>query len=128
MADCAPATDLAGYINAIALRDELRRKWNELLTRYPILLMPVSCLPPQRWGVDLGTVEDTHELVAAQSPMIATAALGLPGIAVPTGFANGLPVGVQLVADSFRELRLLAAASVIERDAQLHSALDFQAM
>jgi amidase len=59
--------------------------------------------------------------------MIATAALGLPGISVPTGLSGGLPIGVQLVADSFRELRLLAAASVIERNAAVTSALDYRA-
>jgi amidase len=127
MADCGPTADLSGYIWAIARRDELRRKWNEFLSRFPIALLPVSCRLPQPWGADLGTVEEMRALVADQSPMIATAALGLPGISVPTGLSSGLPVGVQLVADSFRELRLLAAASVIERNVAMQSALNYEA-
>lgn len=127
MADCAPIVDLEGYVRALARRDELRRKWNKFLGRYPIVLLPVSCRPPQPWGADLGTIEEMRELIAAQSPMIATAALGLPGISVPMGLSVGLPVGVQLVADSFRELRLLAAASFIERDKGGTSALDYEA-
>jgi amidase len=125
MADCAPAVDLGGYVQAIARRDELRRKWNEFLSRYPIALLPVSCCLPLPWGADLGTTEETRTLIAAQSPLIATAALGLPGISVPMGFSGGLPVGVQLVADSFRELRLLTAASVIERHTGGMSALGY---
>ena len=39
---------------------------------------------------------------------------GLPGLAVPTGQADGIPVGVQLVAARFREDVCLAAAEVIE--------------
>jgi amidase len=127
MAACGPSVDLAGYIQAIARRDEMRRKWNEFLCSYPVLLMPASCRMPQPWGADQGTVDDMRELVAAQSPLIAVAALGLPGISVPTGMSGGLPVGVQLVAASFRELRLLCAASVIERDAETGSALDYTA-
>jgi amidase len=40
--------------------------------------------------------------------------LGLPGLAVPTGLADGIPVGVQLVASRFREDTCLTAAEVIE--------------
>ncbi|MEM5454632.1 amidase [Paraburkholderia phytofirmans] len=127
MADCGPTVDLNGYVRAIARRDVLRRKWNEFLGRYPIALLPVSCRLPQTWGADLGTVDEMRALVAAQSPLIATAALGLPGISVPTGLSGGLPVGVQLVADSFRELRLLTAASVIESNVGVTSALDYRA-
>ena len=127
MADCGPTVDLSGYVWAIARRDVLRRKWNEFLSRFPIVLLPVSCRLPQQWGADLGTLDEMRALVAAQSPMIATAALGLPGISVPTGLSGGLPVGVQLVADSFRELRLIAAASVIERNVSMQSALDYEA-
>ncbi|WP_371884257.1 amidase family protein [Caballeronia sp. S22] len=127
MVDCAPVVDLGGYVRAIARRDELRRKWNEFLGRYPIVLLPSSCRLPQPWGADLGTIEEMRALIAAQSPLMATAALGLPGISVPMGLSGGLPVGVQLVANSFRELRLLAAASVIERYKGDTSALDYGA-
>ena len=40
--------------------------------------------------------------------------LGLPGMAVATGIADGLPVGVQIVAPRFREDLCLAAAEAIE--------------
>lgn len=56
-------------------------------------------------------------LLPAQSPLLATAALGLPGLAVPTGVANGLPTGVQVVAARFREDRCLRAGEAIERAA-----------
>ena len=55
--------------------------------------------------------------------MLSTATLGLPGLSVPTGVVNGLPVGVQIVSTKFREDRMLAVGEVIERAAQF-SALD----
>ena len=47
--------------------------------------------------------------------MLSTAVLGLPGLSVPTGLVDGLPVGVQLVTTKFREDRLLTAGEVIEQ-------------
>ena len=35
---------------------------------------------------------------------------GLPGLSVPCGFSNGLPVGLQLVAPAFNEARILNVA------------------
>jgi amidase len=40
--------------------------------------------------------------------------LGLPGLAVPVGMAQGLPMGVQLTAARYREDLLLDAAEVLE--------------
>jgi amidase len=113
-ADCSAPTDLDGYVKAIARRDELRRTWNLFLHRYPLILMPTSCQLAQPWGADQGNLDEIRQLVAVQSPLMSVAALGLPGIHVPTGFAGGLPVGVQLVSNAFREMRMLAAARIIE--------------
>ena len=55
---------------------------------------------------------------------MAMPALSLPGLNVPVGIAKGLPVGVQLVADSFREHRMLAAGAVIERAAVMPRVYD----
>jgi aspartyl-tRNA(Asn)/glutamyl-tRNA(Gln) amidotransferase subunit A len=41
---------------------------------------------------------------------IAVNLAGLPGMAVPTGFADGLPVGLQLIGNYFDEARLLNVA------------------
>ncbi|MGY2258867.1 amidase family protein [Pseudomonas sp. SDO55104_S430] len=111
----APAIDLEGYALAIARRDQLRRQWNEFMSRYPLILLPTSCRLPMRWDADLGSTDDMKSVLADQSPLISVAALCLPGLNVPTGVVDGLPIGVQLVADSYREQRLLAAGSVIER-------------
>ena len=40
--------------------------------------------------------------------------LGLPAAAVPTGLADGLPTGVQVIGNRFREDLCLAAAEAIE--------------
>ena len=73
---------------------------------------------------DLRSAERTAQILLAQSPLLGAAVLGLPGLSVPTGVVDGLPIGVQLVAARFREDRLLAAGEVIEQAAGF-SALDY---
>src|SRR3954453_7462718 len=40
---------------------------------------------------------------------------GLPAVSIPAGRSEGLPIGAQLIAPSFDEERLLAAAAAMER-------------
>jgi amidase len=46
--------------------------------------------------------------------MMALPVLGLPAMAVPTGLADALPMGVQLIAARFREDVFLEGAEAIE--------------
>ena len=99
------------------------RDWAVFLDRYPVLLMPNSWQRQFPVDADIGSPEQVHSLVAAQSPLLGTAMMGLPGLSVPTGVVDGLPIGVQLVATRFREDQLLSAGEVIERAAG-YSVLD----
>ncbi|AOY94953.1 amidase [Cupriavidus sp. USMAA2-4] len=110
-------TDRDGFLDGLARRQTLARQWAVFFERYPLVLMPVSWQRPVRQDMDTGSVEDMRALVAAQSPLLATAGLGVPGLSVPTGLAGGVPMGVQLVAWRFREDLLLRAGEVIERAA-----------
>ena len=44
---------------------------------------------------------------------------GLPGISIPCGLSEGLPVGFQLVGPAFSENALLDAAHALERGDRL---------
>ena len=50
--------------------------------------------------------------------------LGLPSVAVPTGVVGGLPQGVQLIGDRFREDLCLDAAEAIEDSLGLVTPID----
>ncbi len=110
-----PELDLAGYIRAQSRRITLQRAWAAFFCDTPLLLMPTSCQRP--FPVDLDQRDDAtmRGILDAQSPLLATAILSLPGLAVPMGIVHGLPTGVQLVADRFNEGLCLDAAEVIER-------------
>lgn len=109
-----PIWDRDAYLDALTRRFSIARDWAVFLEKYPVLLMPNS------WEKQFPIDDDTRsaarmgELLRAQSPLLSTAMLGLPGLSMPTGVTGGLPTGVQLVTGRFREDRALAAGEVIE--------------
>ena len=119
-----PTWDRDQYLEALTRRFNIARDWAVFFEQYPVLLMPNSWERQFPIDDDQRSVERTAQILLAQAPMLSTATLGLPGLSVPTGLANGLPVGVQIVSTKFREDRMLAAGEVIER-AAVFSALDY---
>ena len=118
-----PVWDRDQYLEAMTRRFNIARDWAVFFERYPVLLMPNSWERQFPIDDDHRSAERTAQILLAQAPMLSTATLGLPGLSVPTGVVNDLPVGVQIVSTKFREDRMLAAGEVIERAAQF-SALD----
>ena len=118
-----PVWDRDQCLEALTRRFNIARDWAVFFERYPVLLMPNSWERQFPIDDDQQSPERTAQILLAQAPMLSTATLGLPGLSVPTGVVQGLPVGVQIVSTKFREDRLLAAGDVIEQAAQF-SALD----
>jgi aspartyl-tRNA(Asn)/glutamyl-tRNA(Gln) amidotransferase subunit A len=46
---------------------------------------------------------------------------GLPGMSIPCGFVQGLPVGLQIVSPQFGEERMLNVAHVYQRETDWHT-------
>lgn len=106
------------YLEALTRRFNIARDWAVFLECYPVLLMPNSWERQLPIDDDQRSATRVREILLAQSPLLSTAVLGLPGLSVPTGVVKGLPTGVQLVAGRFREDRLLRAGEVIEARAE----------
>jgi amidase len=106
--------DPEAYMGGYARRGTLIGQLQTFMEECPLLLLPVSAESAFEQDADLGGVDRARSLLAAQWPMMSIATLGFPGLAVPTGVANGLPTGVQLVGRRFREDTLFDAAEVIE--------------
>ncbi len=45
---------------------------------------------------------------------------GLPGISIPAGFVEGLPVGMQLIGKPFAEQTIYQAAAAFEASTDYH--------
>lgn len=118
------APTLENYINGYARRNTLIRDLQQRMSRYPLILLPISSELAFEQDADLKGVDRCRELIQAQASMMAIALLGFPAIAVPTGLHRGLPVGVQLLGRRFREDTLFDAAEVIESRRGLLTPID----
>lgn len=119
-----PTLDVAALMAVTASRATLLRRWQLFLEQYPLVLCPVAQEPALPYGVDLDSEASVDRLYRSHTWLFATAFLGLPSIAVPTGIAGGLPMGVQLIGPRFREDAVLDAAQVIEDACGVHVPID----
>jgi len=106
--------DLDGHVRALARRTGLLRAWSTFMEDYPLVLAPVSQVPPFPQGEDLKGPERVGQMLDEQSMLYAVNFLGLPAAAVPTGLNDGVPIGVQVIGQRFREDLCLDAAQAIE--------------
>jgi len=122
--DNVPEKDVESHLRALAERTRLIREWNLFLARTPLVLAPVCTELPYAHGFDVESAARTMLMWREAATLTAVPVLGLPAMAVPTGLAEGLPVGVQIVAPRFREDLALAAAEAIEARAPRLTPID----
>ncbi|MEL7139764.1 MAG: amidase [Pseudomonadota bacterium] len=104
---------VAGPMEALQRRVALIRSWQGFLEDWPIVLCPVSAVPPFAAHADLGGEAAFAAVYEAQLIQVALPLLALPGLTVATG-APGRPMGVQLIGPRYREDALLDAGRAIE--------------
>jgi amidase len=119
-----PAPALEDYMNGYARRGTLIGRLQAFLHDIPIVLLPVSAEQAFEQDADLHSVERARSVMAAQWSMMAIPTVGFPALSVPTGVVDGLPVGVQLLGQRFREDSILVAAEVIEARAGVLTPID----
>ncbi len=107
--------ELGGYVGSLAARHQLATEWSEFFTRYPLVVGPVFTQPPFEVGYDVAGVDQAWDVMKQLRVVVAVNLLGIPAVALPVGVANGLPMGVQVIGDRFREDLALEGAAAIER-------------
>ncbi|MDE3008814.1 MAG: indole acetimide hydrolase [Acidobacteriota bacterium] len=88
--------------------------WRRFMTNYPLIVGPTWTQPPFPHGFDVESAETAMQVVELFRFVLPANVLGLPAVCVPTGVADGLPTGAQIIGDLFREDLCLNAAEVIE--------------
>lgn len=104
----------ADILGGWAERDTLAWKFLEFFKDFDLLIMPNSARQAIEQEADLEGTDVVGGLISAQWPQMAVPMFGCPAISVPTGVVNGLPTGVQIVANRFREGLLFDVVDIIE--------------
>jgi amidase len=97
-----------------AERFELAQAWSEFMAVTPLVLAPISTMPAWPAGFDKEGGESAMAWLKATAMIVVVNLFGLPATSIPTGAVDGVPQGVQVIAQKFREDLSLDAAEAIE--------------
>ncbi|MDI9972159.1 amidase family protein [Rhodococcus sp. IEGM 1307] len=115
-ADRLSADDVA---KAMVAQAEIQQRAVEFFTHHDILVMPVSQVLPFDAELEYPAAVDGRrcdDYLDWMTSALTVTVLGCPAISVPAGFsADGLPVGVQIVAAPGNDLFLLDVARAYEQ-------------
>jgi aspartyl-tRNA(Asn)/glutamyl-tRNA(Gln) amidotransferase subunit A len=97
----------AYYLQAQKIRRLIKNDFMNAFAEVDVILGPTT--PNPAWKIGAKNADPIAEYLEDFYTITANLA-GLPGLSMPAGFADGLPVGVQLLAPYFQEGRLLNVA------------------
>lgn len=101
----------AYYQKAQKARQLLINEFNELFSSYDILISPV--VPTTAFGIGENT-DDPMKMYLSDAMTVGVSMAGLPALSVPAGESNGMPVGVQLIANAQKDALLFDLAKSME--------------
>ena len=97
-----------------AERDRLAVAWSAFFQDYPVTIGPTWADLPFLHDADLDPESGIETTLKRLQFITPGNLLGIPSVALPMGVVDGLPTGVQVYAERWREDLCLEIASVIE--------------
>jgi aspartyl-tRNA(Asn)/glutamyl-tRNA(Gln) amidotransferase subunit A len=107
----------AYYLKAQKIRRLIAQDFEEAFKQCDVIMGPAAP------GTAFKTGEKTNDPVAMYLEDIYTIAVnlaGLPGMSIPAGFANSLPVGLQIIGNYFSESRMLGIGHAYQQVTDWH--------
>ncbi|MDP9273016.1 MAG: Asp-tRNA(Asn)/Glu-tRNA(Gln) amidotransferase subunit GatA [Chloroflexota bacterium] len=102
----------AYYVKAQQVRTLIKAEFDRVLTDVDALLAPTS--PSVAFKIGAKT-DDPLLMYLNDACTLPVNIAGLPGVSVPCGLADGLPVGLQVIGRAFDEATVLRVADAYER-------------
>src|ERR1700686_4986495 len=113
----------AGYFDAYYLKAQKVRRlitedFRAAFQRVDVVVGPTSPTP----AFDIGAkIDDPVTMYLNDIYTIGANLAGLPGLSLPCGFIDGLPMGLQLIGPHFSEAKLLNAAHRFQESTEWHN-------
>jgi len=107
----------AYYVKAQKVRTLIKREFDQVFEEYDALVTPTSPIVPFKLGEKL---EDPMQMYLSDICTLPMNIAGIPAISIPAGFADNLPIGMQIIGKPFSEQTLLRIAFAYEQATDWH--------
>ena len=107
----------AWYLKAQKVRTLIRQEFDQAFAKFDALVTPTSPTVPFKIGEK---VDDPLQMYLADVCTLPINIAGLPAISIPAGFADGLPIGMQIIGKPFGEETILKIAHAYQQATDWH--------
>ncbi len=113
-----PSAGHAGkyFLKALKVKNKLTAEINEAFTKVDLLISPTVPILPFKFGEK---IDDPVALFLIDFNTVTANLTGKPAISVPFEISNGLPIGIQIHADTLQDKLVLQAAYALEKTTNL---------
>ena len=103
----------AYYLKALRTKALIKKAFDKAFEKYDMILAPAAPTTAPKLGESLS---DPIQMYLGDIYTISVNLAGLPGISLPCGMdSQGLPIGLQLIGDCFKEKNIIRAAYAFEK-------------
>ena len=112
-----PSAGHAGkyFLKALKVKSKLVSELKPIFDKFDFLISPTVPIQPFKFG----EIKDPIQFMKIDYNTVTSNLTGKPAISVPYKIVNGLPIGIQIMADSFNDHSLLQAAYALEKTVKL---------
>jgi aspartyl-tRNA(Asn)/glutamyl-tRNA(Gln) amidotransferase subunit A len=107
----------AYYLKAQKVRTLIKQDFDNVFQNFDLIIGPTAPTPAFKIGEQVG---DPLTMYLNDICTIPVSLAGVPAISVPCGFADGLPIGLQIIGKAFDERTVLRAAHAYEQHTEHH--------
>ncbi|KCZ72325.1 glutamyl-tRNA(Gln) and/or aspartyl-tRNA(Asn) amidotransferase, A subunit [Candidatus Methanoperedens nitroreducens] len=106
------------YLKALRVRTLIKQDFERAFRDLDVLITPTMPYPAFRIGEKIG---DPLSLYLADVDTVPVNLAGVPSISISCGFAEGLPIGMQIIGKHFDEATILRTAYTFEENTDFHN-------
>ena len=115
----------AYYLKAQKIRRLIKNDFIEAFKEVDVIMGPAS--PTTAFNIG-EKVDDPVAMYLADVYTVPVSLAGLPGMSIPVGFSNGLPVGLQIIGNYFDEAKMLNVSHQYQKITDWHRKIPEQYM
>ena len=105
------------YNKALSIRDDMRKEFKNAFKKYDLLIGPTTTTTA--YNMD-ESMDDPLKSFLDDVLVNPVNMAGLPGLSLPIGFSkDNMPIGMQIIGDSFEEAKIYQLASYLEKELNL---------